>query len=165
MENDKIKVEFQKFKNSEAELQWKTLKEKLVKKKEHLEKKYQGKTEIVDTIKGIKVSDKALGEKKHFPEPMILNVNKDTFSSNIQEVLKLHPKHALPVPVKLSEVKTEIQKGFYKQRLSMKREEERIADGETEEEAEKNDAKAHELFDKASNTINFNNLRPLTDPV
>ena len=104
----------------------------------------------MNTIKGTKVSDKALGQKKHSQEPMILNVDKRTVSNNVQEVLKLHPKHALPVPVKLIEVKTEIQKGFYKQRLSMKREEERIEAGETEEEAEKNDAEAHKLIDKES---------------
>ena len=118
----------------------------------------------MDTIKGIKVSDKALGQKKHFQEPMILNVDKSTVSSNVHEALKLYPKHALPVPVKLIEVKKEIQKGFYKQRLSMKREEERKEAGETEEEAEKNDAEAHKLIDRESNTINFNNLRPTDLP-
>ena len=46
----------------------------------------------------------------------------------------------------------------------MKRGEERIEAGETEDEAEKNFANAHELLDQVSNTINFNNLRPTDLP-
>ena len=55
----------------------------------------------------------------------------------------LHPKFAVAKPIKLAEVKTEIQRGFYKQRLTMKNDEERELLGETEEEAEKREIKSH----------------------
>ena len=58
-------------------------------------------------------------------------------SKNAKTVLNLHPKLAVANPIKMVEVKTEIQKCFYKQRLNMKSEEERNLAGETEEEAEK----------------------------
>ena len=159
-----LKTRFFKFEHEEAEKEWKDTKEKLDKKGKHLEKKYKGETKMPDTVEHIKVSDKALGETKYTPEPVVLNIDKNTISENVKQALNLHPKFATPVPVNLIEAKTEIQKGFYKQRMSIRKEEERKETDETEEEAEKNDAKAHELVDKDTKTINFNNLRPTDLP-
>ena len=64
----------------------------------------------------------------------------------------------------MAEVKTEIQRGFYKQRLTMKNEEERELLGESEEEAEKRETNSHALVDEETNIINFNNLRPTDLP-
>ena len=77
-----------------------------------------------------------------------------------KEALKLHPKLAVHNPIKLVDVKTEIQKGFYKQRLNMKSEEEREELGENQEDAEEREMREHALVEKDTNIINFNNLRP-----
>ena len=78
---------------------------------------------------------------------------------NYKTVFNIHPKLAVANPIKMVEVKTEIQKCFYKQRLNMKSEEERILAGETEEESEKREREEHALVDLNTNTLNFNNMR------
>ena len=158
--NDAILRRAQAFSNREAEREWLKNKDKLGKKVKHLENKYRSKDNIIkDTVRGIKISDRALGPEKATPDPIIYNIDKDAVPANVKEALKLHPKFAVVKPIILAEVKTEIQKGFYKQRLSMKNEEERILAGETEEEAERNEINSHALVDDATKVINFNNLR------
>ena len=39
---------------------------------------------------------------------------------NVKKVLQFHLKFAVTKPINVLELKTEIQRGFYKQRLSMK---------------------------------------------
>ena len=108
---------------TEAKILWTKQREKFEDKIKHLEGKHNAKEENKDTIQGVKVSDKSLGPTKPLPEPSTHNVDKKDISKNVMEVLKLHPKLAVHNPIKLVEVKTEIQKGFYKQRLNMKSEE------------------------------------------
>ena len=81
----------------------------------HLENKYRSKDNIIkDTVRGIKISARALGPEKATPDPIIYNIDKDAVPANVKEALKLHPKFAVVKPIILAEVKTEIQKGFYK---------------------------------------------------
>ena len=61
----------------------------------------------------------------------------------------------------MAEVKTEIQRGFYKQRLLMKNDDERKLLEETDEEAEKREIKSCTLVD---DDTNINNLRPTDLP-
>ena len=81
-----------------------------------------------------------------------------------KEALKLHQKLAVHNPIQLVDVKTEIQKGFYKQRLNMKSEEEREELGENQEDTEEREMREHALVEKDTNIINFNNLRPTDLP-
>ena len=108
--------------------------------------------------------DKTLGPETKAPEPSIYNIDKENISTNVKEVLKLHPKFAVAKPINMAEVKTEIQRGFYKQRLTIKNEEERELLGESEEEAEKRETNSHPLVDEETKIINFNNLRPTDLP-
>jgi len=162
--NENTFRKFRQFYTTVAEDEWKKEKKKLDSKLKHLEQKHKTKGEADDTVRNIKVSDKALGPEKPLPEPAVYNVEKETISENVNKVLKLHPKLAVANPIKMVEVKTEIQKCFYKQRLSMKNQEERILMDETEEEAEEKERKSHELVDVDTNTINFNKLRPTDIP-
>ena len=162
--NNHIQTEFRQFCHIEANHEWKKQKEKFEKKVKHLEEKYKAKKKVKDTIRDVKVSDEALGPIEPLSEPSFFNIDSDNISTNVKEVLKLHPKLALHKPISLVDVKTEIQKGFYKQRLNMKSEEEREEMEETEEEAEERERKSHALVDRETNTINFNNLRPTDLP-
>ena len=162
--NENTYRKFRQFYTTVAEEEWKEEKKKFEKKLKHLEKKHRPKGETDDTVRNIKVSDKALGPQKPLPDPAVYNVDKKTISENVNSVLKLHPKLAVANPIKLVEVKTEIQKCFYKQRLSTRNQEERILMEETEEEAEERERKSHELVDNDTNTINFNKLRPTDIP-
>ena len=162
--NNNILERVTNFVNKEAEFEWKKNKEKLDKKIIHLAEKYKPKETIIDTIRDVKVSDKALGPEKKSSEPIIFNIAKETVPENVQKVLQLHPKFAVTKPINPLELKTEIQRGFYKQRLSMKNEAERKLTGESEEEYEKNKIKSHALVDEETNTVNFNNLRPTDLP-
>ena len=149
--------------NKEAEFEWKENKDKLDKKIKHLEKKYC-KEGVSDNIREIKISDKALGAKIPEADPVIYNIEKETVPNNVKEALKIHPKFAVSNPIVLSEVKTEIQRGFYKQRLSIKNEADRLLFEESEEEAEKREINSHALVDEETKVINFNNLRPTDLP-
>ena len=77
------------------------------------------------------MSDEALGPQKPLSDPAIFNIDKQNISKNVKTVLNLHPKLAVANPVKMVEVKTEIQKCFYKQRLNMRSEEEKHLAGFT----------------------------------
>ena len=80
-----------------------------------------------------------------------------------KEALKLHPKLAIHNPIQLVYVKTEIQEGFYKQRLNMKSEKGEEL-GENQKDAEEREMREHALVEKDTNIINFNNLRPTDLP-
>ena len=152
------------FTNKEAEHEWSKNKDKLEKKIKHLERKYTPKETIKHNIRDIKVSDEALGARRPISEPIIYNIAKETVPENVKKVLQLHPKFAVAKPINMMEVKTEIQRGFYKQRLNMKNEEERKLVDESEEEFENNEIKSHALVDDETKVMNFNNLRPTDLP-
>ena len=98
---NEIKTRFYNFKREKAEREWKATKEKFEKKQQHLIKKHKCRKIVDDTVEGIKVSDKALGETKHKTKPVVLNIDSDTISENVKQALSLHPKFATPVPINL----------------------------------------------------------------
>ena len=149
---------FRQFNLSIAQQEWQEGKKKLDSKVKHLEKKYKNNNLATTDTRGIKVTDEALGPPKPLPEPVIFNIDKENISENVKSVLNLHPKFAVANPIKMVEVKTEIQKCFYKQRLNMKSEEDRNLAGETEEEAEEREREESELVD-SNNILNFNRMR------
>ena len=82
---ESVRTRFFDFKQQEAEKEWDKTKKKLDEKGKHLEKKYKGKKDVADTMDDIKVSDKALGETKYNPEPVVLNIDKNTISQNVKQ--------------------------------------------------------------------------------
>ena len=71
------------FINKEAEHEWNENKKRLDNKLNHLEKKHTNKEDIKDNIKGVKVSDEALGAKQPASEPNIYNIDKETITNNV----------------------------------------------------------------------------------
>ena len=151
---------FNNFKHKVANEEWNKESDRLNKKIDFLEDKFKPKAEAPDTIREVKVSDAALGVEKPLPEPSVNNFDKEKVTKNMKSVLQLPPKFATYNPVKLAEVKTEIQKCFYKERLNISNQEERNTLGLTEKEAEEKEHKEHELFDYETKVINFSKLRP-----
>ena len=75
--NDAILRRAQAFSNREAEREWLKNKDKLGKKVKHLENKYRSKDNIIkDTVRGIKISDRALGPEKATPDPISTTLTK-----------------------------------------------------------------------------------------
>ena len=157
--NQDLLIRFQRFNLNLAEKEWEDTKKKLNSKIKHLERKYTSHRKTATNTRGIKVTDEEIGPQKPLPDPAIFNIDKENISKNVKSALLLHPKLAVANPIKMVDVKTEIQKCFYKQRLNMKSEEDRLLAGETEEEAEVRETEEHSLVDEDSNTLNFSKLR------
>ena len=89
--NNHVLERAQHFSNREAEREWRKNKDKLDKKVKHLERKHKSKDAIKDTIRDVKISNRALGPETATPDPIIYNIDKGTVPTNVKEALKLHP--------------------------------------------------------------------------
>ena len=116
------------------------------------------------TLRGVKISDKALGPEKPLPAPSIYNIEEGTITQNKKTVLQVPLKFATHNTVSLNTIKVEFQKAMVKQRWSLRSANDRKEMNETKEEAEQRERKSHTIFDEESNTLNFNKARPTDLP-
>ena len=99
------------------------------KKIQHLTGKQNAR--VPHRIKGINITDSAIGDKKNLPDPVIVDVD---VSENVKELLQLPPKTATYKPISIIECETEIEKMLVKLKWEKRSEKERQEAGEDKEE-------------------------------
>ena len=138
----------------ETDIAYKTGREKIRRKIYHLFQKYGDK--VPDTIDGIKITDKALGDRRPLPDPVIVNVE---VTNNAKETLQLPPKTATYGPINMIECETEIEKMLVKLKWEKRSEAEREEVGASKQEWEEMKRQDVEIHDLENATINFNRMR------
>ena len=137
----------------EMDLAYRTGKDKVRNKINHLSQKYS--RQVPDTIKGIRITDKALGEKRQLPQPVIMDVE---VSTNAKETLQLPPKTATYRPISIRECETEIEKMIVKLKWEKRSEAERKETGASKEEWQEAKRQETEVHNVENATLNFNNM-------
>ena len=134
---------------------WTNGRQKNLRKTDHLKSIYGQRSRVPETVRDVKVSDKALDqvftpETTVYVTPQIENV-----TENMKAALKLPPKTTVHSKVDMEEIEVRIEESLTKARWEMRSRDIREAKEMTEEEDLEEKVNKKILFDEENNVLNF----------